>query len=151
MPARVAVPRIPPFLVVTNRVRIPGNEIHLSFARSGGPGGQHVNKTESKVIVRWTALGSLSLSPDDREWLRRRLGPRLTAEGEVLVTCDTHRDQHRNVDEALERLVHIVRDAIRRPTVRRKTRPTRASRERRLTSKRARSERKRDRRDSSSE
>jgi ribosome-associated protein len=138
--------RVPAEIRVTDRVRIPGAEVSLSFARSGGPGGQHVNRTETKVLLRWNALGSSALSEDDRSWLRKRLASRLTAEGDLLVSCDTNRDQHRNVGEALDRFVRIVRDAIRRPVPRRKTRPTRASRERRLSDKKRRGERKRDRR-----
>jgi ribosome-associated protein len=132
--------------VITNRVRIPGHEVSLSFARSGGPGGQHVNRTESKVLLRWNALGSSALSEDDRRWLAQRLASRLTADGDLLVVSEAERDQHRNVDDALHRFTDTVREALRRPKPRRKTKPSRGSRERRLESKRRRGATKRDRR-----
>jgi ribosome-associated protein len=138
--------RVPPELVVTNRVRVPGAEIDLSFARSGGPGGQHVNKTESKVVLRWNARASVALSEEDRALLGQRLGPRLTTEGDLVLAVDSHRDQHRNVEEALDRFVRLLRDALHRPKPRRKTKPSRSSRERRLQSKKRRSQLKRDRR-----
>jgi ribosome-associated protein len=140
------VSRLPAEIVVTERVRVPARELALSYARSGGPGGQHVNRTESKVLLRWAPFVSVALDDVDRALLRQRLGPRLTADGELLVTSETHRDQSRNVDDAVERFARLVRDAIRRPTPRKRTKPSRASRERRLDAKRHRSSRKASRR-----
>jgi ribosome-associated protein len=140
------VSRLPSEIVVTDRVRVPSRELDLSYARSGGPGGQHVNRTESKVLLRWSPFDSVALDDLDRALLRQRLGPRLTAEGELLVVSETHRDQSRNVDDALERFARLVRDAIRRPTPRKRTKPSRASRERRLDAKRRTSSRKASRR-----
>jgi ribosome-associated protein len=140
------VARVPAEIHVTDRVRVPGSEVTLSFARSGGPGGQHVNRTETKVLLRWNARTSVALSSDDRARLEERLASRLTSEGDLLVVVDTHRDQHRNVEEALQRFADVVRTAIRRPVPRKKTRPSRSSKERRLGAKRRRSETKRHRR-----
>lgn len=138
--------RLPPEIEITNRVRIRSHEISLSYARSGGPGGQHVNKTSSKVILRWNALASAALSDEDREWLVKRIGSKLTEEGDLLITSEKGRDQSSNVDDAVSKLVTTVRDAIKRPKPRKKTKPTRASKERRLKAKRQRSETKRRRR-----
>jgi ribosome-associated protein len=140
------VSRLPTEIVVTDRVRVPGREIALSYARSGGPGGQHVNRTESKVLLRWNPFASAALNDVDRALLRERLGPRLTGDGDLLITSETHRDQSRNVADALERFVRLVRDAIRRPTPRKKTKPSRGARERRLEAKKRTSGRKESRR-----
>lgn len=137
--------RLPPFLEVTGRVRIPGAEIGLSYATSSGPGGQNVNKVASKAVLRWNPGRSAALSPEDRAFALERLGPRLTTDGDLVLSSDRYRDQPRNVEDVLERLRDLLRSALLRPTRRRKTRPTRASRERRLTAKRARSETKRGR------
>ena len=118
----------------------------MRTSRSGGPGGQHVNKTESKVELRWNLRTSQALRDTDRAWLLRRLEARLTEAGDLIVQADAHREQGRNLADALARLVEVLREALRRPRVRRKTRPSRAARERRLATKRQRSETKRQRR-----
>jgi ribosome-associated protein len=131
--------RIPREVRITDRVRVAGSDLRFSYARSSGPGGQHVNRTSSKVILRWNPFVSAALSETDRRLLEERLSSRLTTEGDLVLACESHRDQARNLDEVVERFVRIVRDAIRRPVPRRATSPTRSSRERRLDEKRRRS------------
>jgi ribosome-associated protein len=134
---------------VTDAIVIPADELALSFARSGGPGGQNVNKVASKVELRWTPATSralAALSEETRAWLLSRLAGRLTLAGELLVTSTLTRDQAKNRADAAEKLAGIVRAALARPKKRKATRPTRASKERRIGAKRRRSEIKRARR-----
>ncbi len=138
--------RLPPFVEVTSRVRVPASELDLSFSASGGPGGQNVNKVASKAFLRWSPVRSAALSEEDRRWVLTRLKPRLTTEGDLVLSCDRFRDQPRNVAEVVERLRDLLREALLRPVPRKKTRPGRGARERRLGEKRRRSERKRARR-----
>ena len=133
-------------LVVTPRLTIPAGELTESFARSGGPGGQNVNKVASKVELRWNLPGSAVLSPLDRDWLLQRLASRLTTDGTLIVTSTKTRDQLQNRDDAESKLILIVRSALERPKQRHATRPTRASKRRRIAAKKHRSEIKRHRR-----
>jgi ribosome-associated protein len=138
--------RLPPFVEVTSRVRIPAGELDLSFAASGGPGGQNVNKVASKAVLRWNPARSAALTGPDRDLALTRLASRLTNDGDLVIASDRHRDQPKNVADALARLADVVRGALYRPRPRKASRPTRASRERRLSSKRQRSDLKRGRR-----
>jgi len=140
------MPRLPPEIRITERVRISSAEIELSYARSGGPGGQHVNKTSSKVLLRWNLTTSQALRDEDRAWLGERLATRLTEDGDLLVTSDKHRDQGRNVDDAVTRFAELLREALRRPKPRRKTKPSRSSQRKRMDEKRRRGDLKRQRR-----
>ena len=142
------MPRLPPVIEVTERVRIPSAEIELSYARSGGPGGQHVNKTSSKVHLRWNVRASAALDDEDRTRLEEKLVARLTEAGELVLASNTHREQGRNVDEVVARLVAILQEALHRPRPRKKSRPSKAARQRRLDEKRKRGELKRERRQS---
>jgi ribosome-associated protein len=134
-------------LPVTRSFTIPAAEIEISFARSRGPGGQHVNKTESKVVLRWNAARSAAIPIGEREWLLSRLSRRLTSEGDLLVTSEKTRDQLRNRQDARQKLVEILRRALARPKPRRPTRPSRRAKERRLRDKKRRSEAKRRRKE----
>jgi ribosome-associated protein len=136
-------------LVVTPRLAIPDDELGERFVRSGGPGGQNVNKVASKVELRWTPGASralVGLDERDRSWLLERLAPRLTDAGELLVTSTLTRDQLQNRGDARDKLAAIVRAALVRPRTRKKTRPTRGSVERRIGEKKRRSATKRERR-----
>jgi ribosome-associated protein len=136
----------PPGLVrLAPSVLVPVERLQWSQARSGGPGGQHVNKTESKAELR-VAVADLGLRPAARERLERLAGSRLDADGTLLICCDETRSLRRNRDLALERLSELVVEALAVPRPRRMTRPSRGSIERRLESKRRTSERKSDRR-----
>ena len=132
-------------LVVTPALTIPAAELDMAFARAGGPGGQHVNKTDTKVELRWNPAASAVLSEADKRWLATRLGSRLTASGDLVVASATHRSQHRNREEARARLADLVRGALARPKRRKKTRPSRGAIERRIEGKKKRGQRKRDR------
>lgn len=128
------------------RLTIPADELQLAFARSAGPGGQKVNKAETKVEVRWKPSDSRALSEDDRRWLLRALGDRLTADGELIVTSQRTRTQAGNRKDALDKLAELLRQALVRPKRRRPTRPSKGSVERRLKAKKERSKLKQNRR-----
>src|SRR5580765_1525480 len=102
-------------LVVTPRLTIPAGELTESFARSGGAGGQNVNKVASKVELRWNLAGSAALTPLDRDWLLQRLASRLTTDGTLIITSTKTRDQIQNRDDAESKLILIVRSALERP------------------------------------
>jgi ribosome-associated protein len=136
-------------LKVSDAITIPAAELSWSFARSGGPGGQNVNKVESKVDLRWTPAGSRALAGLDettRTWLLSRLAPRLTLDGELVVTSTLHRDQLRNREDAATKLVGVVRAALIRPKTRRATRPSKRANQRRIAAKKHRGEIKKGRR-----
>jgi ribosome-associated protein len=126
-------------------VAIPLAEIELRASRSSGPGGQHANVTASRIEAVFDVDASAALGERQRETLRRRVGPRVTA-----VAQDA-RGQARNRELALKRLQSKLREGLRRPRRRRPTRPTRSARERRLADKRRNAERKRRRRPPSAE
>jgi ribosome-associated protein len=124
-------------LTVIPDLSIPLSEIELRASRSSGPGGQHANVTASRIEASFDVAGSRSLSPQQRERLLRRVGPRVTA-----VAQDA-RGQARNRELALERLRRKLAEGLRTPRRRMPTKPTRASRERRLQAKRRVADRKR--------
>ncbi len=111
------------------------SEIEESFVRASGPGGQNVNKVSSAVQLRFDLSGSRSLPVDLRERLARLAGRRLTRDGVIVIIAQRHRTQERNRQDALDRLVTLIRRAAVPPTPRRPTKPSRAAKERRLEAK----------------
>jgi ribosome-associated protein len=133
-------------LVVTPRLTIPAGELAISFARSGGPGGQNVNKVSSKVDLRWNPTTSTVLSDADRALLVERLRSRLTGDGTLIVTSTLTRDQLKNRADAMSKLALIIRAALHRDKPRRPTKPSKGAKRRRVADKRHHAEIKRNRR-----
>ncbi|HUS30910.1 MAG TPA: alternative ribosome rescue aminoacyl-tRNA hydrolase ArfB [Kofleriaceae bacterium] len=133
-------------IVVTPRLTIPAGELGIAFARSGGPGGQNVNKVASKVELRWNPTTSTAVADADRSYLVSRLANKLTTEGDLIVTSTLTRDQIKNRNDAMSKLALIVRAALDRPKKRFATKPTRSSKRRRVEGKRHRAEIKKNRR-----
>jgi ribosome-associated protein len=133
-------------LPIDDHLVIPAAELTVTTSRASGPGGQHVNTTESRVQLRWNVAASAVLSDAQRERLLRVLASRLTADGDLLVACDHERSQHRNRELARQRLARIVRQALTPPRPRRRTRVPRSQKKKRRDDKRRRGELKRLRR-----
>lgn len=126
-------------LQIRTGLSIPGSELKETASRSSGPGGQHVNKTNTRVTLRWSVAESEALSPQQRRRLLRRLAPRLTRRLQLVVHAGRFRSRARNRQLARERLVELVREALRTRRTRVATRPSRAARERTRAVKQRRS------------
>ena len=127
-------------LWVDGDLTIPASELELRFARSGGPGGQHVNTTETRVLLRWNLLRSTALTADQRRLLLTVLAARLDGEGNLQVVASETRSQLENRRRALLRLRALLQAALLPPKPRKPTRPKRAAKEERLADKRRRAE-----------
>jgi ribosome-associated protein len=136
-PAAKAVSKAAP-IWITGTLAIDPAEIHETFIRAAGPGGQHVNTTSSAVQLRFDVRHSPSLPADVRARLERLAGNRLTRDGVLVLQAQGERSQKRNREDALARLVELVRAAARPPVKRKPTKPTKASKRRRVDDKKRR-------------
>ena len=123
---------------VTDHISLADDELEESFIRASGPGGQNVNKVASAVQLRFDAAASPSLQPAVKERLRRVAGRKMTEAGVIVITANRFRTQERNRADAVERLVGLIAQAAHAPTPRRPTKPTYASRQRRVDDKKKR-------------
>lgn len=133
-------------LVVSSTISVPQREFRFSYSRSSGPGGQNVNKVNSKAQLSWNPTASGALPEEVLERLLVQQRNRINKAGDLLITSERYRDRERNVADCLEKLRGMLVRAARRPTPRKATKPSRGSQERRLREKRARGETKSQRR-----
>jgi ribosome-associated protein len=119
---------------------IPKHELSVTYVRSSGPGGQNVNKTNTKAVVRWNPATSEVLGGDMLARFMERFGGKLTLGGELIVTSDRFRDQIRNLEDVLSKIMAMLEEVRVAPKKRKKTRPTKGSSRRRLEGKRVRSD-----------
>jgi len=132
-------------LVISPQIAIPDEELEWKFIRSSGPGGQNVNKVSSAVQLRFLLAVNTSLPVAARNRLRGLAGQKLIDDGSIMLSARSERSQEQNRRAALERLAQLIRAALIEPKIRKKTRPTRASEERRIESKKRRASTKRQR------
>jgi len=129
-------------LVVRPGLEIPLSEMEFTFMRSSGPGGQNVNKVSTKVRLRWAFENTESLPAEVKDRFRSRYQRRLTNEGEFVMTSQRYRDQSKNISDCLIKLRELIDAVVDAPKRRKKTKPSRGSKERRLKEKRKRGQRK---------
>lgn len=131
---------------ITPRLSIPEDELTIKATRSSGPGGQHVNKVSTRIVLEFDVDASPSLTPTQKRRIQEHLATRIALDGRLRIRCQRHRSQTANRREAIERFVALLQQALKPRARRVKTRVPRSERARRLDSKRKRSEQKRRRR-----
>ena len=132
-------------LVVNHRIAVPLTEFNFTYSRSSGPGGQNVNKVNTKVTLHWSVSSSSSVPEDVRERFVEKFRRRINNKGQLVVVSQRFRDQGRNVGDCLAKLREMLSNVAIAPKARKATRPSRASRERRLQAKQRTSDKKRGR------
>jgi ribosome-associated protein len=123
---------------INDELLIDESEIEIQTTTSRGPGGQHVNRSETRVVLRLNVISSASLSTEQRSTILRKLGSRISREGILQVAAEEHRSQLRNRELARERMIELLANALHRDRPRKPTRPTRASQHRRVDDKKRR-------------
>lgn len=134
-------------IAINEQLAIPDDELEWNYARSGGPGGQNVNKVSSKAILRWLAARTtlaIPLAAWDR--MKARFPSRFTSDGDVLISAQEYRDQERNRQACSDKLAEMIRAALIAPAVRKKSKPSKGAKKRRLADKRLLSAKKQSRR-----
>src|SRR5947208_1159966 len=136
-------------LPINETIVLPEDELEWSFARSGGPGGQNVNKVSSKAVLRWrAATTAVPIPPEAWQRMRSTFPSRFTTDGDVLIASQEFRDQERNRQSCEEKLAEMIREALVAPTPRKKTKPSKGAKRRRVADKRIQSAKKQSRRTS---
>lgn len=128
-------------IFVTDKIQIPEKELHFQFVRSSGPGGQNVNKVNSKAQLKWNVAAS-ALAPEVKDRFLAQFGGRVSSAGDVQVQSDRYRDRLRNQEDCLEKLREMILSVAFPPKKRKKTRPTFSSQQKRLGSKKKNSQKK---------
>jgi ribosome-associated protein len=129
-------------MVIARGIEVSRDEVSLEFSRSSGPGGQHVNKTESRVTLRFNLRETNAIPAADKARMLEKLASQVTKTGDILVSSETYRDRQRNIETAFERMEALLARAFVKPKPRKKTKPSRGAKERRLEEKRRTSSRK---------
>lgn len=133
---------------ISPSIRIPWSELQFSYSRSSGPGGQHVNKTNTKATLKWDVLSTEALPPTVKQRFEKNWGARINKEGFLVLSSEESREQRSNMEACLDKLKHMVTLSAQRPKTRIPTKPSRSSVQRTQEKKRQRSDRKSQRRDS---
>ena len=129
-------------LVVNDKIKVPLSEFRFTYARSQGPGGQNVNKVNSKATLRWDVTANTTLPPGVRHRFLSRYKHRIIESGEILLTSQRYRDRGRNVADCIDRLRELIKAVAQPPKSRKATKPTKGSKVRRRKKKEANSQKK---------
>lgn len=132
-------------VIITDELVIPRAELTFRATRSGGPGGQHVNTSSTRVELTWNVAASSSINEEQRGLITAKLAKRIAADGVLRLTSSGSRSQHQNKEEVIERFARMIEQSLRKPKPRKKTRPSKAAKQARMKEKKRRSETKRNR------